>query len=245
MTAADAAEAPRIDLRERGTPESRWRPFVAALPAFRWPDCQRLVVVSPHPDDETFGAGGLLAAAALRGLPVLVISVTDGERATPAPDLAERRRGELTVALQYLAPGGDIPVQRVGLPDGAVGEHEAQLSTALARTIVGSDLVVCPLLDDGHPDHEASARAAISVANACGAAVRMVPIWAWHWHVPETTSIAGGAKLRLGPVVRARKRRAITRYRSQLDGPDPVVPGFMLDRLDRPVEVLVAPVGSR
>ena len=49
----------------------------------------------------------------------------------------------------------------------------------------------------------------------------------------------------LPPTVRARKRRAIEKFRSQTEGADPVVPRFMLDRLDRADEVLVAPAWSR
>lgn len=44
----------------------------------------RLVGVFAHPDDESFAAGGLLAALAERGAEVTVISATRGEPAIPA-----------------------------------------------------------------------------------------------------------------------------------------------------------------
>jgi LmbE family N-acetylglucosaminyl deacetylase len=44
---------------------------------FQLPDGP-LVVVAPHPDDEVFGAGGLLAMATAKGLPVHVMFLTNG-----------------------------------------------------------------------------------------------------------------------------------------------------------------------
>ena len=40
---------------------------------------QPLMAVFAHPDDETFGAAGVMAAAVERGVPVTVISATRGE----------------------------------------------------------------------------------------------------------------------------------------------------------------------
>jgi LmbE family N-acetylglucosaminyl deacetylase len=39
----------------------------------------RLLVVAPHPDDETLGAGGLLQRAAARGAAVRLCYATSGE----------------------------------------------------------------------------------------------------------------------------------------------------------------------
>lgn len=44
----------------------------------------RLLVVAPHPDDETLGAGGLIQAARQANLPVQVVVVTNGDGSTPA-----------------------------------------------------------------------------------------------------------------------------------------------------------------
>lgn len=75
-----------------------WLDVLARLPAFVWPSARRIVIVSPHPDDETFGAGGLMSAALDRGLNVEVMSVTNGEAAYPHPNLAQVRQAELHVA---------------------------------------------------------------------------------------------------------------------------------------------------
>lgn len=47
------------------------------LPALHKND--RILILSPHPDDETLGAGGLMAKAASLGIPVRVIFLTNGD----------------------------------------------------------------------------------------------------------------------------------------------------------------------
>ncbi len=44
---------------------------------------QPFVVLSPHPDDESLGTGGLIAAACARGQRVDVVLVTDGAGSHP------------------------------------------------------------------------------------------------------------------------------------------------------------------
>jgi LmbE family N-acetylglucosaminyl deacetylase len=237
-------DAPTIDLRRSGPSEDEWMAVTARLPPFVLPPVRRLVVVSPHPDDETFGAGGLIATADELGLGVLVVSVTDGEAASALPDLALVRRRELLAALPHLCPAGRYDVVRLGVPDGRVGEHEAAVRRRVRRWIRATDLVVSTLGDDGHPDHESTARAAIDAAWSVGAAARTVPIWAWHCHQPLHSPIGAGHRLDLGPDARRRKHEAVRRFASQIDAPDPVVPPFMLERLLRPFEVLVDPVGA-
>ncbi len=47
-----------------------------------WQPSERpVLVVAPHRDDETLGAGGLIAAQRSRGIEVRVVAVTDGEMA--------------------------------------------------------------------------------------------------------------------------------------------------------------------
>src|SRR6185369_1294385 len=128
-----------------------------------------VVVVSPHPDDETLGVGGLLAALLARRWSVCVVAVTDGEAAygrqgpLTAQRLAERRRGEQEEALQRLGGGRGarrISVVRLGMPDGGVEALREDLSAALAGRLVGADWCLAPLAWDGHPDHQASGAAA-------------------------------------------------------------------------------------
>lgn len=231
---------PSIDLALDGPTEQEWDVACASLPPFAWPNCGRLVVVSPHPDDETLGVGGLIATAVGRGVPVLVIAVTDGEAASSRPGLAEVRAAELATALSMLGGEDAIEHRRLRLRDGGLRQSAQALGGMLDEHIGANDLVTCPLPDDGHPDHRAVSIAATRSAIRCGAAVCWFAVWAWHCHDPQRSRLKGGQRLVLSTDARARKRRAIGCYVSQLEGDEPVVPPWMLVRLDRAYEVLVA-----
>jgi LmbE family N-acetylglucosaminyl deacetylase len=77
---------------EPETAESTWIELLSDMPAWQ-PERRPTVVVSPHPDDETPGAGGLIATQVSRHVRVKLLGVTDGEAAYPgSPDLGATRR---------------------------------------------------------------------------------------------------------------------------------------------------------
>lgn len=71
---------------------------LVVLPAFR-----QVLVIAPHPDDESIGAGGTIARLAQAGAEVHVIVVTDGEATIGSPhrpaETARRRRAEVVPRL--------------------------------------------------------------------------------------------------------------------------------------------------
>ena len=153
----------------------------------------RLVVVSPHPDDETLGCGGLVATTAETAVPVVVLVVTDGELAGPQKNLAEIRRGELHAALTALCGLERVTVHFLERPDGRVAGHLEFVRSAVADVIGRGDLVVCPLIDDGHPDHEAVSRATTIAARQTAARLLTFPVWAWHCHDPKSSRTVADA----------------------------------------------------
>src|SRR5690606_13943913 len=146
--------------READWRRSRW---LAALdertPAELLLGWQRVVLVSPHPDDETLACGGLLRAAGAMGLDVHLVSVTDGEACYPGnarwtPErLRAVRSGEVAHAIAAL--GVRAQVHRLGLPDGDVDGHREALEATLRSMLRPGDLVLAPWEQDGHPDHDA------------------------------------------------------------------------------------------
>lgn len=127
----------------------------------------RVLVLSPHPDDEVFGCGGALADLAARGAALDVVLVTDG--AAGASDEASRRgiaaqRAQESRAALALLGGGTV--HEGGLPDRGLGaralELEGLVATWLART--APDLVFAPSPVETHPDHRAVANALLAVA---------------------------------------------------------------------------------
>lgn len=215
------------------------------VPTRRWtPPRARTVVVVPHPDDEALGAGGLIATQRLAGVPVVVVAVTDGEAAYPDPmgreELAARRRIEQAAAVAVL---GVAPheVVRLGWPDGAIADHEAELASQLTALIRPDDLVVAPWPGDHHPDHEACGRAAALAAAARGADRVGSLVWA-PVRVPVDRAPGELLVLHLDAEAADRRRRAVLAHHSQLvagGARAPVVGGELLARLDRPVELFV------
>ncbi|MGC5629527.1 PIG-L family deacetylase [Georgenia sp. Z1344] len=172
-------------------PDDAAPPEIAAAPA--------LLVLSPHPDDEVLGAGALIGTAAREGIPTLVLAVTDGDASHPpelvAPaDLAELRAAESRAALASLAglaadPDHEIRRTRLRLPDGRVTEHEDALAerigAALGRLPPGT-WVAAPLRHDGHPDHDATGRAARrALARVPTARLVEYPVWLWQHTQPH------------------------------------------------------------
>src|SRR5215216_2070489 len=100
-----------------------------------------MLTLFAHPDDETFGAAGVMAAAVERGLPVTVISATRGEAgesAIPGLDDPERlgtvRERELREAMRQI---GVSDVRLLGYRDsGMAGSPSAEHPRAFVRVPV-------------------------------------------------------------------------------------------------------------
>ena len=147
------------------------------------PDARRVLVVAPHPDDETIGCGGTLALLADAGAEVRVVVVTDGEATAGSPhpptETAARRRGEAVAACAALGVGAPV---HLGLPDGAVADHATSLRVALdrVRDALDPQLVLVPWLLDRHPDHRACARSVTALVGTDAD----VEVWGYEAHVP-------------------------------------------------------------
>ena len=220
---------------EGGTPEDDWAAsdLPATLPPLQLDGLERLVVVAAHPDDETLGAGGLLARAAQRGLPIVVVVLSSGEASHPdstthsAPQLAALREAELAEACAALAPAADLRLIR--LPDGGLSDRLDEATLAVTNAIDGGGpgtWVIAPWRSDGHPDHTAAGEAAATAVANANARLLEYPIWAWHWSAPGSDVWAGvwpgvwpqGATLsvlRLSAVEQQKKGQALSGFPSQ------------------------------
>jgi LmbE family N-acetylglucosaminyl deacetylase/SAM-dependent methyltransferase len=221
VTDSDAEPAP-VPTGSGQTATTRWSELRTLLPELPVPGTgHRLLVVAAHPDDETLGAGGMLAAAEARGAAITVLIATDGDASHPRSpthsprDLAHLRRREVYAALAALAPSADV--QLLGLPDGHLAEHLDELTTHVTRHGGECTHIVTPWVGDRHPDHEACARAAEHAVAASGAKHWQYPIWAWHWGDPAAPDLPQAAlrTITLDPAARAAKERAIWCYPSQ------------------------------
>lgn len=255
MAAVNPALENRV-IAGAGTSADAWRAD-AALAAVPIIDCvelvgsaKRVVVVAPHPDDEILACGGLLQQLAALHLPLLLVAVTDGEASHPGSTTWTRERlqsvrpDETLAALAVLGIAAPA-VTRLAFPDGGVAAHEAALAQALGLQISAHDLVITTWRHDGHPDHEASARACAAAVAACGATLVEVPIWGWHWSRPGDAAMPLGSarRLMLDEATLAKKRAALACFESQLvsdaaSGHDAILTRNTLERLLNPFEMV-------
>lgn len=131
----------------------------------------RILVITAHPDDVDFGAGGSVAAWTSAGSEVTYCIITDGDAGgfddgVPRDRIPAIRRAEQTAAAQVLGVGD---VVFLGYADGRL-EVTMDLRRDLARVIrrVRPDRVVCQSPERNyerifasHPDHLAAGEAAL------------------------------------------------------------------------------------
>ncbi len=191
----------------------------------------RVVVVAPHPDDESLGCGGLLALLAAAGQAADVLIVTDGSRSHPnsrsypSPQLAALREQETLSALAALGlPADAAHFLRFG--DCALPEAGTPEFTEACRRIhkiledLSPNTLLVPWRRDPHCDHEATWRLLRGAAVQLASAPRWLeyPVWAWEHAAEEAAPRAEEAvawRLDISPVL-ARKQQAIAQHRSQM-----------------------------
>jgi LmbE family N-acetylglucosaminyl deacetylase len=218
--------------------EHEWINRLDALASWQ-PPAASLLVIAPHPDDETLAVGGLIAAQRAKGLEVIVAAVTDGENAYPDfPGLGDLRSGEQREALKRLGVDADNIV-RLRLSDSDVASQEPALIEQLMPLVSRSTSIVAPWRGDFHPDHEACGRAAEEVARRTGA--RLISYFFWTWH-RGTTGILRDLTLRSFPLndeLLLAKSEALLCHRSQLirESGDPILPESLLAPARRSFEV--------
>lgn len=229
-----------IDLApDDGIAERRWPAVLRDIPPFDLEAVTDAVIVSPHPDDEVLALGGTIRRLALRGIPVTVIGVTDGEAShRGVPELAELRVRERELAFERL--GCIASVTRLREPDSGVDRD--RVAALLAPHITRASHVFAPLDFDGHPDHDASGSAARIACDRAGVRCIGYPVWLWNWLAPEQFPRARARSIALPPEERLRKRRAIESFQSQVTmfaGIRILWPN-MLSHFDRDLEVVFA-----
>jgi LmbE family N-acetylglucosaminyl deacetylase len=183
---------------------------------------RRALILSPHPDDESLGCGGFIAASCAAGLAPVVAFLTDGAASHPGSashpprQLAGLRRAEARAALRILG----VPAEHImfmdfadaAMPDsGADFEAAAAMLVRIARAL-DCGLVLGPWVGDPHCDHVAGAKLGARVAALSGLANYNYVVWGW-LHPGETTADCG---VRLDVAAwQSRKQAAIRAHRSQ------------------------------
>jgi LmbE family N-acetylglucosaminyl deacetylase len=217
------------------------------------PTAASAMIVAPHPDDETFACGGVIALRRRQSVPVTIVFVTDGAASHPDRDPAELTRLRQAEALSATALLGVPPGEVFFLdgPDGGLMSLPADGRAARVRRL--SDLIAekrpaeiyVPHHHDRHPDHEAVNRMtrqaiALAASNA-GTAITLLeyPIWLLWWaplnQRAAQMNLDSARRIDISAVAE-QKSAAIAVYRSQL----PTMPWKFTDQFTGGFELFFA-----
>jgi LmbE family N-acetylglucosaminyl deacetylase len=209
---------------------------------------RRALILAPHPDDESLGCGGLIAAACAAGLAPAVVILTDGAASHPhsishpPASLAALREVEAREALSILG----LPEEKIFFLrelDTKLAAHDAIIDrlVEIARQ-QDCGIVIGPWDGDPHCDHEAAAVIARATAIRGGLTLLSYPVWGWL----RDSELAAQTGWRLDISAQLDlKRRAIAAHASQYgrvitDSPGGFsLPANLLAVAARPYEVFL------
>lgn len=193
-------------------------------------DLGNLLVLAPHPDDESLGCGGLIAMLKEAGSSVTIIFVTSGSashtsKTFPPTTLSKIREGEAVKACSEL--GVHISALRfLRASDSKLSELQEKDVDVLVRQVMevfgecNFSAIALPWRRDPHPDHRMVNTIGQLAIEKLQANVTKFeyPIWLWKNGEKSDWPLAGEAipyRLHIEPVFH-KKWRAVERHRSQL-----------------------------
>ncbi|MDF5716455.1 MAG: PIG-L family deacetylase [Rhizonema sp. NSF051] len=152
----------------------------------------KVLVVAPHPDDETLGCGGAIALLRFLGCDVRVLVMSDGTLSHPRSQkfpetvLRSLRESETLSALKILGVHAST-VTFLGLKDGSVPILNSPLKSSAVAACrnylaeIAPQTIFLPWRYDPHPDHRASWNLIYTALKEMSLSPRLIeyPIWDW------------------------------------------------------------------
>jgi len=207
------------------------------------PPGERIIVLAPHPDDETLGCGGTIRLLVEAKKDIKVVFLTSGDKADPAHKLSHQivaggfackggpdglsgrspvaaysliREKEAERALKVL---GVSDFEFLRFPDRELHGGREDVLLALLKTVgeFMPDTIYTPSMLEVNPDHRAAAALSMEIQRKylrCSAGSgSQAPVRLVFYEV--TTPLRPNVLVDITPVYR-RKKRAMKRYGSQL-----------------------------
>lgn len=179
----------------------------------------RWLVIAPHADDETLGAGALIAQTAREGRLAGIVYLTDGSGSHPVAGgtMARIRRREAGLAIRRLTGNAIEPVHldwRDASPytpgeRGFEMSRRALVALCHARRV---DVLAVTASHEPHCDHSAAAQLAHAVRSAARRRLRLVEYLVWG----DEPVMASMSSVATAPMAHGIRRRALFAHRSQL-----------------------------
>lgn len=199
------------------------------------PEGTRLLVLAPHPDDESIGCGGLIAKWMVAGRRAKIVIITDGamggeEKGASEADtslaragLVEQRSAEAMAAAAAL---GGAELAFLGCADGHLADAWETAVQDLADHIeqFHPDVLTLPYTIDRHPDHVAATPLMLGALARVNKSRRPAIVLGYEVWSPLTANIL----ISIDPVV-DRKARAIEAHASQTAQRDYVAAALALN----------------
>ncbi|WP_096358507.1 PIG-L family deacetylase [Variibacter gotjawalensis] len=184
----------------------------------------RWLVIAPHPDDETLGAGALIADTASRKKLAGVAILTNGEgshhhvNASSRARLVAMRRREAAAALRYLAPSYSGHLTHLGWPDArpllpATADYASTVRrlAAICRAHHVNAIAVTAA-HEPHCDHQAAFSLALDVVRSAGCRIVLAEYLVWATSLPAQPHVA----VRTAAMNAGRRKMALAAHRSQM-----------------------------
>ena len=169
---------------------------------------RRVLILSPHPDDDAIACGGTIALLAAAGTRQRVIYMTDGSKGGPGDpqEIAATRSREAEESLQVL---GVKEWESLDREDGELLYDEGALNSLLsAYRSFSPHMVFAPSLVDGAEDHFATAVLLGNCLATTGSEAEVCSYEVWMAQVPNVLVDIGA--------VMEKKCDAIRCHRSQM-----------------------------
>ena len=190
-----------------------------------------VLVVAPHPDDESLGCGGTIALLRERGFAVHVLFVSDGTGSHPhsptypADRLRPLREAEARAALRIL----NVPPEaatfmrlkdtQVPTPDSPAFADAVDFVRNLLLTVNPATVLV-PWRRDPHRDHRASWQLLTGALRGLPNRPRVLEYLVWLWELGRPADMPVPDEMIVWRVpitsVMAQRNRAIAAHRSQV-----------------------------
>lgn len=179
-----------------------------------------VVIIAPHPDDEVFGCGGLIASLVAEGNAPHVIVLTGGGGShrgccsTSESDIISARR-ELTHKAMSALGLPESNIHELDFSDGHISEGNAAEKKKLELLIseINPDVILVPHHGEGWSDHLAVRDLGIELAN--NAEVYEYCVWMWYYR-QKNLDWKNAYVLKMTEAEHQKKVEAIKTYHSAL-----------------------------